>query len=1346
MKTKKLPVTALLFCFIFPFIILLTACGLGGESITLPEKRPNGIVTGNVLGGLYSKGTMTAYSLSKTGEKIYLTHTEISEQGKFHLTFSAPSQPILLEATDGSYFDPSLFQLTSPIPGLVLSQIISYSSGQVHTRSLTPITHFSTGLILYWQNNHSIHINETQINRANQLFSDLYGHATDTPTTSLYYDKNTRSMLIKRNDFQGLFISGLAQIAREESKGKDDALKINYSLSALIAIIYEDIISDGLLNGESIFKDSKETKKLTFGGIFINPSFYRLNIAFAQNKSLQYTTTTTAPSVLIENFLSIAQNNSELLPTLDPLTINNSIPLIHFLTNADQAKKATFALEFSVDNALVIDSIQVHFNDEPFIYSTAELTKKPGNFFSLSINTKNHTDGIQNIKITATNHLAYTGTNNTNYTFDNTAPELSIKSGNLTNTSPFELKGSYFDEYSTVAKLTIDNETIELTADAKWEKSVFLSNGYNEFLIKIEDIVGNSTQIKAHVLYDEFAPVLTLTSSALTSTSQFELQGEFIEGESGIKEITVNGSPAGIITNSKWSKLVSLNRGNNEFTIAIEDEAGNKATFPARIFLDDIPPEISIISANLTNSETFLLEGEYRERNFGDNEILVNGTPATRLQGERWSIPVALTNGDNIFTITLKDELNNQATFQTSVTLDRFAPIINLSSSALSNAEQFTLSGTYMDGESGVKQITVNDINSTLIDEQLWEIPILLTRGNNTFIVRTEDEAGNISEFTTAVFFDNTPPLITIASDTETNTQQFLMHGEYTETESGVKNITVNDQKANILANNQWSISVELQRGDNNIAVSIEDKAGNRTEINHRIDLDDQAPVISHTPTSARFSNNDGTYFIENIELENSPPLFIELNQLSLLGMIPSEANLNNANIPYLSFSIEDLAAEGFKTAAQDLEISYQYSINDTSIIPWQTINFDVATGNILIPLTTEQLSNAWYKAHPNDIHTIEVRAIDNFNNSAVVSSTFQAHFFSTELAITIDETAETISKGSYATRENYINNEFIAVNYKIHNPHDYALKIKASDSSLHQITQEYDKVIRENKVRLKSIELWEVAQLSGNKLLGTICPAFDSNSWQNINHLFNFMNGSWVKIFPNVMMSNIEQVNTDIPIPPLDSEWAPFTTNDGETFSMRHIVSNETRVYQMDYLRDYDVPGSIANAINNPGFVNAWHYTLSDTSIVGPCPPSNGIRTKTQYEYQTVEGYPKNTLNNLLLISQFESSRFEFIDESSEVITERNGWYEIPAKQTVLIKKYVNSYGLALHNDESVKTPEIIDDYLPHFLDKKTTWTIDQDITIETQFNPSDLLDSQSNIRHQTFDNELELIEFTRN
>jgi bacillopeptidase F len=164
-------------------------------------------------------------------------------------------------------------------------------------------------------------------------------------------------------------------------------------------------------------------------------------------------------------------------------------------------------------------------------------------------------------------------------------------------------------------------------------------------------------------------------------------------------------------------------------------------------------------------------------------------------------------------------------------------PILNPLSPA-TNSAQITISGKAIKDQTiflyvndiGVDQTDVNK-DGVFIFEQA------LKNGDNQIKVRAEYK-GKKSDFSDSfsVVFKNSPPTLDVSSPTDGQSFKKDQNTTYVsgKTDSGVT-VTVNGFWAVVDDNNNFSYTLSLQNGDNQIKIVALDQAGNRAEKNLKI-------------------------------------------------------------------------------------------------------------------------------------------------------------------------------------------------------------------------------------------------------------------------------------------------------------------------------------------------------------------------------------------------------------------------------------------------------------------------------------------------------------------------------
>ena len=528
----------------------------------------------------------------------------------------------------------------------------------------------------------------------------------------------------------------------------------------------------------------------------------------------------------------------------------------------------------------------------------------------------------------------------------------------------------------------------------------------------------------------------------------------------------------------------------------------------------------------------------------------------------------------------------------------------------------------------------------------------------------------------------------------------------------------------------------------NNFVIEVQDEAGNHAQVFTNVVLDSQLPTIEYQNNlEVNFSNNDGTSFLSPLELNNVVPIYFTSNHLRLSGMVPNKGNLVAEGIPYFAFNISDQPLGEFGTKISELQIEYRYLINDEQSLGWQSVSLPEESSELILPFVEEIYGKAWYQALPTDEHKLELRVTDTAGNIKTEEATFYAQFYVPELNITIDIESDSIDKGDFDNRENYIGQEVVAVNYILDNSNsNESFKIRVDDDSLHSVTHEFESLQRENIVRQQIKDVWRKADIVR---LDNGCPRIANNfaqkdiiDWNEVSKIWDYRgkNSSgddiWIPLTPQNDLKNVD-VKTDNPILSSISEWSDYSTTDDnfKNYNNNPNVDNFNLFYVYDYILVANKP--ITPISSEPSIIKLGNFTQFKPPAFEACTDIFALKTRTETTHTIIDG-PKNIVSVTSQNKEFLTSKLLVFGEDSVEIIAQSGWLEIPANQKVTIVKYIETPQLTLHFDEQVSNPESINNYELHQLDKKIDWKIGRNLILDVKFDPIDKLEGIDNIRQQ--------------
>jgi hypothetical protein len=320
---------------------------------------------------------------------------------------------------------------------------------------------------------------------------------------------------------------------------------------------------------------------------------------------------------------------------------------------------------------------------------------------------------------------------------DTKTPDLSIiqpMNGYKTNQSVLSIQGTTEAE----ATLTI-NDVAVLLSGTSFQMNYNLTEGVNILQIKSCDAAGNCNLTSLRVTLKTKLPSLTITSPKdgyLTNQEKLTLQGTTDEGSI----VTINDDPVTFLGTS-FSYDLNLSEGENIFKVDSVDDVGNKAELVITVYLDTVPPALTINSpkdGTIVNTPKVTIDGSTEQKAV----VTVNGEAVPNSNGA-FTTKVVLTEGMNYINVTAMDQAGNKATARVKVILDTKVSVkvtgLTTGTALETTNMTYELTGT-ADPDASVY---VNDHPVTIDKNGNFKTVVQLSLGKNNITVRAEDRPGN---------------------------------------------------------------------------------------------------------------------------------------------------------------------------------------------------------------------------------------------------------------------------------------------------------------------------------------------------------------------------------------------------------------------------------------------------------------------------------------------------------------------------------------------------------------------------------------------------------------------------
>lgn len=581
-------------------LAMLTACGGGGGGSTQPP-TPD-VFSGQVFDAAIANAKVTV----RTFDGTVLASTTTASDGTYTVSVPKGHDYLFIEVGEGSYFEQATGNQIH-LAGETLSAVVDVKGGQ-RTANVNFLTHLQAGYFIYRRD--VVFSGSAAIpNALNEAKQALPAYVQFDPSDTVFLDLAQVSSFTEVGEAAkaSLFSAGISQLVQNRilADGYSGMQSGSaYTSIALAQLMYQDIVHDGRLNGQG------ETGQLTFGAMNIETNTYRDVLALAIIGFIQSPQNQSDLSILdvlpYASHLSEVTGNETLsmmgsqspspLSTIEP-TISNLVP------QDDSPVFGTVQFTFDAVDFAGIKKIEFTFGDE-----SPETTSNFENPL-FEVDTTAFADGTYDVTIEVTNLTDGVATLTSQVIVSNDGTTIS----NLDPEQDQILRGTYLfkaDMYDpigiTYRYFYIDDvqQTGLTQTGTGYSKSInttTLADGVHEFRVYAQNTVAAETEESVTFSVDNTAPVIenypVETGDFLEGTILFE---PTITDMSGVATVvlSVDGAQLTTTLHSASYNLDSTGYAEGEHTVRLvaTDVVGNSTTIEDTLFVDNLPPIVSIIS------------------------------------------------------------------------------------------------------------------------------------------------------------------------------------------------------------------------------------------------------------------------------------------------------------------------------------------------------------------------------------------------------------------------------------------------------------------------------------------------------------------------------------------------------------------------------------------------------------------------------------------------------------------------------------------------------------------------------------------------------------------------------
>ncbi|QCJ44774.1 hypothetical protein FAY30_24420 [Bacillus sp. S3] len=379
--------------------------------------------------------------------------------------------------------------------------------------------------------------------------------------------------------------------------------------------------------------------------------------------------------------------------------------------------------------------------------------------------------------------------------------------------------------HSTV-KIMVNNSQIGVdTADEKGYFSIGVSNLIENTTLRFEVYnEANELITTKEVLIKDITPP---ESPVVNEVSDKDQAITGVAEAGATITVMVNGNAIGTGTagtDGKFSISISMQPAGVELAITATDKAGNVSKAATVVVKDVTPPATPVVN-DVTDQDTSVSGTAEAGANV---DVKVNGSvigTATAGEDGKFTITIPIQQAGVELVVFTTDKAGNVSETATVVVKDVTSP-------AKPVVNEVTDQDTAVTGsaEAGAKvEVKVNGSVigfATAGTDGKFSITIPVQKAGTQLVISATDKAGNVSETTTVVVKDVTPPAKPVVN--EVTDQDTAVTGS---AEAGAKvEVKVNDSVigfATIGTDGKFSVSIPVQKAGTQLVISATDKAGN---------------------------------------------------------------------------------------------------------------------------------------------------------------------------------------------------------------------------------------------------------------------------------------------------------------------------------------------------------------------------------------------------------------------------------------------------------------------------------------------------------------------------------------
>ncbi|WP_456295693.1 tandem large repeat [Vibrio sp. AK197] len=258
-------------------LFILTSCGGGGGGDSSPPSRATGSISGYVYDAPISGAEVSVWEYDNGNLGSLLARTKTNAFGEYSVSIDSSSRPLLITAQGGAYQDPITGATVAESDGNTLrfDSVINYSEGDDESLMVTPLSYLAAGLAEY-QIAQGVDDSKA-VSDALETVNTMYGFDVNG-TTPIDITRGGQSSYATSGHQYGALLLAYSSLAKDLIDTHGDTENV-YTSANLAYLQHQDIIADGLLDGEAINAANGLPMALSYGQVRVSSDLYTNTLA-----------------------------------------------------------------------------------------------------------------------------------------------------------------------------------------------------------------------------------------------------------------------------------------------------------------------------------------------------------------------------------------------------------------------------------------------------------------------------------------------------------------------------------------------------------------------------------------------------------------------------------------------------------------------------------------------------------------------------------------------------------------------------------------------------------------------------------------------------------------------------------------------------------------------------------------------------------------------------------------------------------------------------------------------------------------------------------------------------------